>query len=179
MERELWDHARIQVNHGKTQVWNRSGSGQPIATICSSGQTVNPTKCGGETPHCRSTGRVSPFWEPLWGIQLLWKPSSPRKLQTQLFSRGSLRCKICSVLGSYSCFALHHEKITSFVLFTLNRVSISRASRRRNQRVPRTDVAHPSVRRSVANGHSAVLFGRFGFAERREIASHGILGQLG
>ena len=51
-------------------------------------------------------------------------------------------------------------------------------SRRRNQRVPRTAVAHPSVRRSLANGHSTVLFGRIGFAERREIASHGILGQL-
>ena len=37
------------------------------------------------------------------------------------------------------------------------------------QRVRRTVVA----RRSVANGHSAVLFGRFG------TASHGILGQLG
>ena len=34
VERELWDHARIQVNHGKTQVWNRSG--------------VSPTQCGGK-----------------------------------------------------------------------------------------------------------------------------------
>ena len=42
------------------------GSGQPIATICSSWQTVNPTKCGGRTPHCRSTNRVSPFWEFFW-----------------------------------------------------------------------------------------------------------------
>ena len=91
VERKLWNHARIQVNHGKTQVWNR--------TMCSSGQTVNPTKCGEETLHCRSTSRVSPFWEPLWSIQLLCKPSSPRKLQnTQLFSRGSLRCKICLLL---------------------------------------------------------------------------------
>ena len=104
----------FRVNHGKTQVWNRSGSGQPIVTICSSLQTANPTKCGGETPHCRSTSRVSPFWEPLWGIQLSWKPSSPRKLQsTRLFSRGSLRYKICSVRGSCSCFALHREQIAS------------------------------------------------------------------
>ena len=114
-----------------TTARRKSGTGQglghPIATSCSSRQTANPTKCGGETPHCRSTSRVSPFWEPLWGIQLSWKPSSPRKLQsTRLFSRGSLRCKICSVPGSCSCFALHQEQITSFVLSTPNRVSISR-----------------------------------------------------
>ena len=103
------------------------GSGQPIVTICFSGQTVNPTKCGEETLHCRSTSRVSPFWEPLWGIQLLCKPSSPRKLpNTQVFSRGSVRCKICSVLGSCSCFALNQEQTTSFKFFTLNTASISR-----------------------------------------------------
>ena len=79
------------------------GSGQLFVTICSSGQTANPTKCGGETPHCRLTSRVSPFWKPLLGIQFEWKPSSPRKLQsTRFFSRGSLRCQICSVRGSCS-----------------------------------------------------------------------------
>ena len=110
VERELWDHARIQVNQGKTQVWNRSG--------------VRPTDC--DHLFFRPDGQPIEVWRgdralPLH-IQLSWKPSFPRKLQsTRLFSIGSLRCKICSVTGSCSCFALHREQSAPFALFTLKK----------------------------------------------------------
>ena len=120
VEHELWDHARIQVNQGKT-LWNRSGV-KPIATICSLSQKVNPTACGGETTRCRCSNRVSRFWELLWSIPFSRRPSFLRKLQsTQLFLRGSLAVCLANVL-----VFLYREQITFFALFTLNRTSILR-----------------------------------------------------
>ena len=121
MERELWDHARIQVNHGKTQVWNRSG--------------VRPTHC--DHLFFRADGQPNEVWrgDPTLpfhkqgvtrGTQLLWKPSSPRKLQTTTHLERIPQMQDLQCAWLLLCFALHQEQIASFVLFTLNRVSISR-----------------------------------------------------
>ena len=44
---------------------NRSGVRPTHCDHLFSRADGQPTKCGGETPHFRSTSRVSPFWNPL------------------------------------------------------------------------------------------------------------------
>ena len=115
------DHARIQVNHGKTQVWNRSG--------------VRPTHC--DHLFFRTDGQPNEVWrgDPALpfhkqGVTILGTPlGHPAFVQAQLSEKVAEHATLLEripVLGSCSCFALHQEQTASFVFFTLNTASISR-----------------------------------------------------
>ena len=85
VELELREHARIRVNQGKTQVWNR---------------------CGDRPPNCEhlfnTDGELNDAW---WGDhdlpRISYKQSSPRRLvNTEPSWRESGRSLICSAHGS-------------------------------------------------------------------------------
>ena len=166
VERELLDHARIQVNQGKTQVWNRSW--------------VRPTDC--DNLFFRPHGQPSDVWRgdhalPLHkqGVTILGTPLGHLVfVEAQLSEKvarnssredpSGARFAMCVALGlvlrgiESKLLPSRHSPRTEFPL--------RGASRHRNQRVLRTVVAESCDRRSVANGDSAVLFGSLGFAER-------------
>ena len=141
--------------------------GQPIATTCSSGQTVNPATYGGKTTRCRCTSRVSPSWEPLGAYGFRGSKALRESCRARNSSRedpSDARFAVCMALAlvlrsiESKLPPSRHSPRTEFPL--------RGASRHRNQRALRTVVAESCDWRSVANGDSAVLFGSLGFAER-------------
>ena len=158
VERELWDHFRIQVKHGKTQVWNRSGVRPTwLRPFVLQGRRSTQRSVAGR-PHiavpqagCRHFG--NPFGASSFrGSPALRESCQYATLLERIPQMQDLQCAWLLLLF----FALHREQITSSCCSPRTEFPFRCASRRRYQRVPRTVVAHPSVRRSVANGHSAV-----------------------
>ena len=109
VESALWDHARIRINQGKTQLWNRAG--------------VFPVGCE-HIPWMQGGGAVPPVI--VWrgdqslptreqGIRVLGTPLGhgdhveaevlTTNEDTPPFSAGSWQCAICSVRGSSCSFA--------------------------------------------------------------------------
>ena len=135
------DHARIQVNQGKTEVWRRSGV-RPNRLRPSVLQATRST----QRRMAGITILGTPFGHPAFVEAQLFLQS------TQLFSRGSLRCKICSVCVALALVLRRRieSKLPPSRYSPSTEFPLRGASRR--QRVPRTVVAQSCNRRSVANG---------------------------
>ena len=110
---ELWQHRRIRINAGKTQIWNRGGP-------CPQGTKPSSTKIEPSILTQRSglvvlivlwKNVASEFWALLLAQQSMsgrsWMP--PRPLTSCCFS-GSQQCRTCSQRGFFCCFALHHGR---------------------------------------------------------------------
>ena len=88
MEVNLWSHARIQVNQGKTQVWNRCGE--------------RPPECDhlffstdGTLQHCPPTNGASLFLALLSVVRILLRFRwMRRRRSTESCWRGSQRCDL-------------------------------------------------------------------------------------
>ena len=110
---EFWQHSRIPINAGKTQIWNRGGP-------CLQGTKPSLTKIEPSILTQRSglvfltvlwKNVASEFWAFLLAQQSMsgrsWMP--PKTLTSCCFS-GSQQCRTCSQRGFFCCFALHHGR---------------------------------------------------------------------
>ena len=90
---QLWDHARIQVNQGKTQVWNRCGERLPDCEHLFHKADRTPNDVWRGDPGLPShKQRVTILGTPLWVVQNSLKGSWPRRLRNIVsFWTGSRR----------------------------------------------------------------------------------------
>ena len=125
VEVNLWSHARIQVNQGKTQVWNRCGERLPDCDLLffRIDGTINDVWRGDTAP---PTNRASLSLALLSVVQILLRLSwLRRRRSTESCWRGSQRCPISRVRGSCYCSVQHQEPVTFSELSIPNTVSSS------------------------------------------------------
>ena len=122
---ELWQHSRIRINAGKTQIWNR-------------GTKPSSTKLEPSILTQRSSLAVlivlrknvaSEFWTLLLGTVDLsgrsWMP--PRPFTSCCFS-GSQQCWTCSQRGFFCCSVPHHGRHFIFLYVILTTLKHSHDS---------------------------------------------------
>ena len=126
VEVNLWTHARIQANQGKTQVWKRCRERPPDCDDLFSELTGHPTTCGVETHHCPPINRASLSSALLSVVRILLRLSWLRRPRsTESCWRGSQRCPISNVRGSCCCSVQHREPVTFSELSIPNTISSS------------------------------------------------------
>ena len=133
---ELWEHAKIRVNQGKTQVWNRCGDHPPNCEHNTDGELNNAWQGDHDLPTDSTSS----------------KQRSPRRLNTEPSWRESGRSRLqCAWILLLHCTRANHLLLVHPAL-SLN-FAVQHDARIRQCL---EDLAHTSDERDVGDGQLAL-----------------------
>ena len=179
---ELWQHTRIRITTGKTQIWNRGGhvpSG--YETLLNEARAINPHAevwFGGFDRHPEERG-IRVLGTPFGTAEFVRSQLDATEGAHQLCFSESQQCRTCSQRGLSCCSALHHGRhfIYGCVILTTPKHSHDSMTFTLGSVSPRCWGNCMTLSHRI--GAVFPSTGRTGLAQRTSFSTCRLLGQLG